>query len=190
MLLKEIHQDMGGTFIHVTHSQEEAMSVADRMAIMRQGRVHQVGTPNGLYDRPDDDFVASFVGSPTINIIDGTLENGRLTAGPFSFESGALGDELADGAYRIGVRPQDAQLSQTADGAGYEATIDVTEPLGAETIVDLSIDGQELRVVSDDRWVQQEVGIGDSVGLSIEANDLYVIETDSGSVVAVPDRGE
>lgn len=189
VLLKEIHQDMGGTFIHVTHSQEEAMSVADRMAVMREGSVHQIGTPIELYDEPDDEFVTSFIGSPSINLIDGRVEDGRLSAGPFTFDTSAMGGDLAPGAYRVGVRPQDARLSRSVDPDGFEASIIVTEPLGAETIVDLSVDGHELRVVSDERWVQQEMGIGDTVGLSVVAADLYLIDAESGEVVAVPGRG-
>jgi ABC-type sugar transport system ATPase subunit len=188
VLLKEIHQDLGGTFIHVTHSQAEAMSVAERMAVMREGRVSQIGTPTGLYDEPKNEFVASFIGSPTINLFDGALADGQLTAGPFTFETQSIGSDLDEGDYRVGVRPQDAQLSQANDDDGYSAKVEVTEPLGAESIVDLAIDGQELRVVSDERWVQRDLGIGDSVGLSIAVDDLYLIAADSGDVVRVPTR--
>lgn len=189
VLLKEIHQDMGGTFIHVTHSQEEAMSVADRMAVMRDGAVHQVGTPTELYDEPDDEFVASFIGSPSINTLEATVADGRLAAGPFEFDVTGLDGDLADGDYTVGIRPQDARLARDVAADGHEATIEVTEPLGAETIVDVTVDGVELRVVTDERWVQQELGMGDVLGLSVTVNDLYLIEAESGAVVRTPDRG-
>lgn len=190
MLLKEIHQDMGGTFIHVTHSQEEAMSVADRMAVMREGTVHQIGTPTGLYDEPDDEFVARYIGSPTMNFLPGMVTDGRLEAGPFEFDTAALDPDLSEGEHTVGIRPADVPLTRTMEADGYEATIVITEPLGAETIVDVTVDDVELRVVSDERWVQQELDIGDTVGLSVTANDLYLVESESGAVVKSPDRSQ
>lgn len=188
VLLKEIHQDMGGTFVHVTHSQEEAMSVAERMAVMQEGTVRQIGTPTELYDDPVDQFVAGFIGSPTINFLTGSFTDGRLTVGPFEFAAETFDAPVDDGDYTVGIRPQDIELTRRTESNGVLGTVDVTVPLGSETIVDLTIDDTEFRVVSDERWVQQELGIDDAIGLRISPVDLYLIEPASGSVVSTPDR--
>lgn len=164
------------------------MSVAERMAVMRDGTVHQIGTPTELYDEPDDEFVASFIGSPTMNYQSGSVADGHLSLGPFEYDLSALGTDLGKNEYQVGVRPQDVRIARGTGADGTEATVQVTEPLGAETIVDLLIDEEEWRAVSDDLWVQQELDIGDSVEVSIDANDLYLIDPDTGTVVRTPER--
>lgn len=131
--LKRLHQQLGTTFIYVTHDQEEALSLSDRIAILRDGRIQQCGSPSELYDRPANVFVASFFGSPPMNLLEGSLsmEGGRLsaTAGKRRFRlntiepgSGKLvaADQPADADDRImvGIRPEHIRLSrEAADGA-------------------------------------------------------------------------
>lgn len=188
VLLKEIHEDFGETFIHVTSSQEEAMSVADRMAVVRDGTVQQIGTPTELYDDPADTFVAEFIGSPSMNRFDATIEAGSLTAGPLTWPTDGFAVDLDDGAYTVGIRPEDVTIHKSGGGSESEvATVEVTEPLGAETIVDVTLEGIELRILADQRWVQTDLAIDQAVSIEVPAAMLYVFD-DSGETVVSPDR--
>ena len=131
--LKRLHQQLGTTFIYVTHDQEEALSLSDRIAILRDGRIQQCGSPSDLYDRPANVFVASFFGSPPMNLLEGRLsmEGGRLwaTAGgrrfllntlePVSGKLVVSGTGVdADDRVVVGIRPEHIRLSRAvADGA-------------------------------------------------------------------------
>jgi multiple sugar transport system ATP-binding protein len=138
--IKELHQRLGATMIYVTHDQIEAMTMADRIVVMRAGRIEQVGTPIELYDRPANRFVASFIGSPSMNFMAGKLAEG---SGGFRFEAdnGAvvpltspreqpLGQPLT-----MGIRPEHIELSLAEAPGAFAATVAVTEPTGAETMV-------------------------------------------------------
>ncbi|MBU1306888.1 MAG: sn-glycerol-3-phosphate ABC transporter ATP-binding protein UgpC, partial [Alphaproteobacteria bacterium] len=104
--IKRLHQRLGTTIVYVTHDQIEAMTMADKIVVMRDGRILQVGTPTELYEAPVDVFTARFIGSPSMNLLAGRIDNGKLTA------TGAAASSLdtagqADGAVSIGIRPHD-----------------------------------------------------------------------------------
>jgi ABC-type sugar transport system ATPase subunit len=121
--LKRLHRELGTTMIYVTHDQGEAMTLGSRIAIMRGGAIVQTGTPLDLYRRPADTFVATFLGSPPMNLI----------------------DERRDGAaVRVGVRPEDIDVAMSAADGGDEARALVVEPMGNETLVTLDYRGQRL----------------------------------------------
>jgi multiple sugar transport system ATP-binding protein len=132
--LKDLHQRLRTTTIYVTHDQIEAMTMADKIVVMNGGRVEQIGSPLELYDRPANQFVAGFIGSPAMNFLPGTIE-----AGGFQAEGGTLWplpDAAANANGRpavYGVRPEHLQLSH--DGAGVPLTVQVVEPTGSETQV-------------------------------------------------------
>ncbi|HYZ63030.1 MAG TPA: sn-glycerol-3-phosphate ABC transporter ATP-binding protein UgpC [Acetobacteraceae bacterium] len=132
--LKDLHQRLRTTTIYVTHDQIEAMTMADKIVVMHAGRVEQIGTPLELYDRPANQFVAGFIGSPAMNFLPGTVEPGGFRAEGGSLwplPSGAAG---ANGrAVVYGVRPEHLQLSH--NGAGVKLTVQVVEPTGSETQV-------------------------------------------------------
>jgi multiple sugar transport system ATP-binding protein len=134
--LKDLQAVLGGTFLFVTHDQIEAMSMADRIGVLNEGRLVQVGTPNEIYDAPHDTFVAGFVGSPAMNLLDAVIEDGRLTV-PGAFEmplrTAARLDRDA-GPITIGIRSEDILL-----GAGGDASAQVhhVENHGVELVVTL-----------------------------------------------------
>ena len=131
--LKSLHQRVGTTSIYVTHDQEEAMTLGDRVVVMHEGRIQQVGPPMEVYQRPANRFVATFIGAPMMNTIDGKLEShdGRMT-----FACGDLRIPVdhvdGDGAVTLGIRPEHLVL---ADDGPIELTVDVSEPLGDATDV-------------------------------------------------------
>jgi sn-glycerol 3-phosphate transport system ATP-binding protein len=129
--LKRLHRTLGATIVHVTHDQVEAMTLADRILVLDKGVVQQFGTPRELFDRPANTFVATFIGSPSMNLVpvEGDGRRARAVDGPLAFE-----DEQA-GRYTLGFRPTDATVAEDPDGVG---TIDVVESLGAEALVHVS----------------------------------------------------
>jgi multiple sugar transport system ATP-binding protein len=140
--LNRLQRQLKHTFVHVTHDQEEAMAVADRLCIMKEGRIAQIGTPLDLYNSPDSRYVALQLGSPPINFISGDLDASRgfFRAREMPFAAKALGATGADRPAWLGIRPEDLTIAPRPTGAGADtvpATIYEVEPLGATTIVDI-----------------------------------------------------
>jgi multiple sugar transport system ATP-binding protein len=140
--LKDLQMRLGATFLFVTHDQVEAMTMGDRMCVLNHGRIEQVGTPAEVYNHPRNTFVASFVGSPAINLIEGRVDAGRAVVNPGSFEL-QLPGASAGGAVTFGIRPEDLHVS--GDGA-VEAVVHDVENFGLEKVVTLRVDDVLLRV--------------------------------------------
>ncbi|HEX5688238.1 MAG TPA: ABC transporter ATP-binding protein [Ideonella sp.] len=132
--ISRLHQELGTTIIYVTHDQVEAMTMGHRIALFNKGRIEQVGAPMDLYRAPANEFVAGFIGSPRINLID------RPVAGRATAEHGALWDRLGLGvAQRAGLRPE--HLAVAPNGQGVPATVELAEYLGDTTLVHLRVKG-------------------------------------------------
>jgi len=150
--IKALHQRLKTTSIYVTHDQVEAMTMADRIVVMHQGRIEQIGPPLQLYQHPATSFVASFLGSPPMNMIDVTLAAGQvLLPNGISVPSkcNAIGRAV------LGVRPEDLVLRQSEHASGLPALIETVEPLGAETLVRLELQGKRwmARVAATTHWL-------------------------------------
>jgi multiple sugar transport system ATP-binding protein len=148
--LKRLQRELGRTLVYVTHDQVEAMSMADRIAVLREGSVQQVDVPEKIYNEPANRFVATVVGSPPMNFLpaEARLSDGRLVVVHDAFEvsapaSGAARE--ATGACWVGVRPEDIHVESGGDG--IEASVYVTEPLGGETVVDLRVAGRVVKAL-------------------------------------------
>ncbi len=154
--IKALHQRLKTTSVYVTHDQVEAMTMADRIVVMHDGKVEQIGSPLELYDRPGNLFVAGFIGSPAMNFIKGTLcrTNGdawveapggvRLAAGPHA--AGREGQEVV-----YGVRPEHLAVVGQGEAAAVPATVTVVEPTGADTFVYGEIAGTQMCAVFTER---------------------------------------
>ncbi|WP_332698956.1 ABC transporter ATP-binding protein [Bosea sp. (in: a-proteobacteria)] len=131
--LAALHAELGGTMIYVTHDQVEAMTLADRIVVLRAGRIEQIGTPLELYNRPDNLFVAGFIGSPRMNLLPGRVARpGAVTLGEVGHEVACETGGLAAGAgVTLGVRPE--HLAPAVQGAGLPLTIELIEQLGGES---------------------------------------------------------
>ncbi len=154
--LKHIQRDLGRTLVYVTHDQVEAMSMPDRVAVLRAGVVQQVDAPENIYHRPVNQFVATVVGSPPMNFIPCTVatRNGSLRVQHplFEVEVAAEGlslrETLPEGApCLLGIRPEDVRV-EAGGGEGVPATVYVTEPLGGETVVDLRLADRVVKVLA------------------------------------------
>jgi sn-glycerol 3-phosphate transport system ATP-binding protein len=127
--IQKLHGELGVTSLFVTHDQVEAMTLAQRMIVMNAGRMEQIGTPEEVYHRPATTFVAGFIGSPPMNLLDGQAEGSRFTLGGVTLALPASAPR--DGALLLGVRPEHADPA----GAGWTMQVEVVEMLGAERLV-------------------------------------------------------
>ncbi|MEY3664008.1 MAG: sn-glycerol-3-phosphate transporter ATP-binding protein UgpC [Pseudomonadota bacterium] len=175
-LIKKLHLMMRTTFVYVTHDQAEAMTLADRIVVMDQGRVQQTGTPDEIYNRPQNLFVASFLGSPQMNLVAGHVvrEAGelRFAQGDFRLPLGSV--PAAEGQHiTLGVRPEDCLV----DAAGLQAIVSLVSPLGSETHATVSVSGVELvtRLAKD-----VVVHPGSTLGLKLDSARLHWFDTQSG----------
>lgn len=178
--LKKIVEEIGTTTVYVTHDQVEALSLGDRIAVMRAGEIAQLGEPLEVYDRPADTFVGGFIGSPPMNFLDVTVEAGD---GSRSFVVGGTRVPAPDGAppgpLRLGVRAEAIELCDASHPRAVPARVEVVEPLGASTLLTTSVAGQELKVQVPP---QVRPSSGDTVHLCLAeaAVRLYDAETGLG----------
>jgi multiple sugar transport system ATP-binding protein len=177
--IKALHQRLKTTTVYVTHDQIEAMTMADRIVVMHDGIVEQIGTPLALFDHPDNLFVAQFIGSPAMNVFKGTLRraDGRsfVEAQGSTWPVGTLAQGSDGQAVHYGVRPGDIELS-TPD-RGIPAKVVVVEPTGAETELVLEVGGEQLIVVLHGRT---EVRPDDRIGLVIDGSKAHLFDDGSG----------
>jgi multiple sugar transport system ATP-binding protein len=169
--IKELHQRLKTTTVYVTHDQIEAMTMADRIVVMRDGLVSQQGAPLELYDRPENTFVASFIGSPSMNLLKGEVgQDGASANVNGSVIALASHPELMPGRkIVIGVRPEHLTLAN----AGIPARVVVIEPTGAETHVVLRFGDVEIIAVFRDR---PGFAVGDQVFLATDPRKVHVFD--------------
>jgi multiple sugar transport system ATP-binding protein len=178
--IKALHQRLKTTTVYVTHDQIEAMTMADRIVVMHDGIIEQIGTPLELFDRPGNLFVAQFIGSPAMNVFKGTLRqaDGRawVEAQGHQWPIGAIAQARDGQPVHYGVRPGDLSLSAT--GQGIPAKVIVVEPTGAETELLLDVGGAKVIVVMHGRTA---VRPDDIVHLEIAAGKTHVFDDASGA---------
>jgi len=177
--IKELHQRLKTTSIYVTHDQIEAMTMADRIVVMRDGIVEQIGDPLQLYDTPVNTFVAAFIGSPAMNLVPGTARMNGASAG-VEFEGGVklplpAHARASDGQPVLyGMRPEHCTVSANA---GLPAEVVVVEPTGADTQLFCRFNGQELTSLVRDRV---DCRAGDKVGLMPDFARAHLFDAASG----------
>jgi multiple sugar transport system ATP-binding protein len=177
--IKKLHQTLRTTVIYVTHDQVEAMTLADRIVVMRDGRIEQIGAPTEVYRSPASMFVARFIGSPSMNMLPGRVGesavelDGLDAAAGFDLEAGSAGRRIF-----MGLRPDDLRVAiDGADGAfSIEARVEVIEPLGPDTLVYAVAGGRELVAKADSRALLRR---GDTVRLVADADALHVFDAET-----------
>jgi multiple sugar transport system ATP-binding protein len=212
--VSRLQADLGTTTVYVTHDQTEAMTLGDRVAVMRAGVLQQVGSPADLYNQPDNLFVAGFIGSPAMNFMAATLDNGRVK---LPFGEVELPEELREklgshsGKVIAGVRPEsfeDSGLVGDAKdgGATFTAEIDLVESMGSEKYAYFSVKGEsveseELQELADDAGASEvpssgeglvvarldaasEVERGKEAELWVDSSKLHFFDPDSGANLA------
>jgi len=181
--LLKLHRELGATMIYVTHDQIEAMTMGQRIAVMQEGRLRQLGTPADVYERPADEFVARFIGRPGMNILVGVADSGRgKRDGGAVVRCGSLTVPIAlayEGQIHLGVRPEHVTVCALDQGEG-NAEVRVVEPLGSETLLHLDAGGQPV-VARLPGLV--EVPDGEQVGLRVDVKRLHFFDA-SGARIA------
>jgi len=174
--LVALHRALGATMVYVTHDQGEAMTMGQRIAVLHEGRLRQVGTPAEVYQRPADVFVARSLGTPAMNILTGRARGTADSAEDRMFEAGSLRIPVAlptyEGEIQIGVRPEHVGVCAVDKGAG-NGDILIVELLGNETVVHLNAGGQPL-IARLPGLV--DVQVGTRVGLKVDRRHLHLFD--------------
>jgi len=176
--IRKIQKALCATVIYVTHDQVEAMTMADRIVVMRGGVIEQQGAPLDLFDWPKTAFVAGFIGSPSMNLI-----AGRITPEGFATSRGALLPLpiglTATGDALYGVRPEALRI--VPHGTGIEATVVLIEPLGSETLVILSVAGEELQLLLRERAT---MALGQKLEILPVPDSVHLFDVSTGKVMS------
>ncbi len=187
--LKRLQRELGRTLVYVTHDQVEAMSMADRIAILREGVIQQIDAPETIYHRPANRFVATVVGTPPMNFLPATArwsaEGLRVEHQHFAVSAApsdpAARESLADGASCfVGVRPEDVRI-ESGNGSGVPATVYVTEPLGGETVVDLEFGDRVLKALAPPTL---SLSADQAVRLELDPRRLHVFTEEGEAVIS------
>jgi multiple sugar transport system ATP-binding protein len=181
--LKRLQRDLGRTVVYVTHDQVEAMSMSDRIAILRDGTLQQISAPEDIYNRPANRFVATVVGSPPMNFL---AAQARWSAGGLAVSfagqtlrvvdaaAAPLRNRLADGApCLVGVRPEDVRITEPGAPRTIGAAVYATEPLGGETVVDVTIEGRIVKALVAPTL---HLAIDQGVGVSIDPRRAHIFQ--------------
>ena len=189
--IAKIHQKVGTTFVYVTHDQTEAMTMADRIVVMKDGVIQQVGTPADLYEYPKNKFVAGFIGSPQMNFFEGTLlkhgdditvdiQGERLALAGEKYKGGRL-DVYSGKKVGVGIRPEDIHESNGEKKINiFKAKVDLAEMMGSEILVYL--DFVNARIIS--RFSPStRVRTGDDVSFTVNAGKVHLFDMDTDEAI-------
>jgi multiple sugar transport system ATP-binding protein len=186
--IAKLHQRLQTTTIYVTHDQTEAMTMATRLVVMKDGVIQQVGAPKEVYEKPENVFVGGFIGSPAMNFLTGKIEEGKFVAGKTAIaipegkmkvlrEQGYVGKEII-----LGIRPEDIHdepvFIEASQGTKIHVKIDVSELTGAETMLYSSIEGQDFVARVDSR---SDIKPGQSIDLAFDLNKAHFFDVTTES---------
>jgi multiple sugar transport system ATP-binding protein len=176
--LKRLQREIGVTTVFVTHDQAEALALADRIAVMESGKIRQIGSPRDVFARPADTFVANFIGSTPMNLLDGTIEGGQVAMAGAKLPSPV---ELPDGTkVTAGIRPE--YLTMETEAAGITGIVSTIENLGVSSLVTLDCpDGSLLGLTVRE---QHEPAIGSTVTAAPEKGRLLLYDKETGSLIS------
>ncbi len=181
--LQNLQHDFGVTTIYVTHDQTEAMTMGDRIAILNDGELQQIGTPLECYHTPANEFVAGFIGSPSMNFLDVRYQDGQLVHDEFSYD---LSPEVAEtlnatgSGYVLGIRPEDIHIATGDEQNTIATTVNVVEPLGDVAHVNISI-GDKTYTASIDGTPNYDPGT--EIQITFPEREIHLFEADSGDAV-------
>jgi ABC-type sugar transport system ATPase subunit len=180
-----LHQELKRTFIYVTHDQEEAMTLADRIVVMHQGEVVQVGSPMEIYSNPDNQFVADFFGSPSMNLIAGeVVQDGAVCRFRSAFFNVALPERfkaLKPSAATLGIRPEHVEAHIGAKG-DVELPVRLVEPLGKDTLLYFDTGAERAFVAVTEGLGMAEITVGERISLTLDQRRIHLFDADGRRV--------
>jgi multiple sugar transport system ATP-binding protein len=174
--LKRLHADLERTFIYVTHDQVEAMTMSDRIAVLKDGVLQQCASPEEIYQRPANMFVASFMGSPAMNFLRRDLTG-----------ADALVDRFPGRELVLGIRPEDVLLGDPTQDGDRRGVVFVAEPLGADVLVTIDLGGEmvKARVPAPFR-----MGVDSAISVRFRSDGIHLFDGESGAALHAPEREE
>jgi len=185
---KRLHRELGMTILYATPDELEALSMGQRIAILQHGSIRQVGTPDELYDKPDNDLVARRVGSPVINLVPGKSKAPKSVTLPFAEVAGggwenSLGDFAVGTEVLLGIRPNQLKLVEdTPSGPKFSATVELLEPLGDVTILDINAAGVGMQMVLPEAKAV-DFKVGDSLEVEFDPTTSLLFAADTGTAI-------
>ncbi|MFI8685895.1 ABC transporter ATP-binding protein [Rossellomorea sp. NPDC077527] len=180
--IRQIQRKLGITMIYVTHDQTEAMTMADRMMILHNGEVQQIGHPLDIYNRPANTFVASFIGSPPMNLLDAEVVEQSLRLADNRFlplSQGVAKHFSALTHVTVGIRPEHIQLAKEGEMSFYADVVNV-EVLGTETLITCEVGGKQWIAKWNGQW---KVDIGEKIPISIHEEHLFLFNSENGECI-------
>lgn len=184
--LARLHHDLNATMIYVTHDQVEAMTLADKVVVLNQGRIEQVGSPLELYHHPANQFVAGFLGMPKMSFLSAQVVSGDQRGVNVELKSGSriqlpvVGDGIHKGSsVTLGIRPEHIRVTGKGEGT-FQGRLDVSEHLGSDTYCYVKTDARESLTVRTPGDFQG--GYGDIVGLSLDPSQCHLFDTDGQAI--------
>jgi multiple sugar transport system ATP-binding protein len=179
--IKKLHQQVRTTAIYVTHDQVEAMTLADRIVLLREGRIEQVGAPMELFSQPANRFVASFIGAPAINLLPGRIEQGTIVLPWMRLPCPPVPAVPADGRVEVGVRPDDLLAGDNClrlpPEYRFAVAVSVVEPMGSEALLIVNAGGIDVRVRLDGHNYPEA---GTDMCLAIDPAQLHIFDATTG----------
>ena len=193
--LQHLQENLDTTTIYVTHDQTEAMTMSDRIAVLNDGELQQIGTPLECYHRPNNQFVAGFIGEPSMNFLPVTLEDGRLVGEHFEYPLGEetranLGDQTD---FVLGIRPEDLEILDAPSGDHeFPGIVDVVEPMGNENTVHIAFEGQERTESELTATISgmRNVAEAEPIGVGIPENAIHIFDGKTGESLHNRDLGD
>lgn len=185
--LQRIHDELDVTMVYVTHDQKEAMTMGDKIAIMNDGKVQQVAPPEEAYDHPNNQFVATFLGSPSMNILEAEVETRSGTV-KFQRDGEVLGEIPSSDVkgidsnevVNVGFRPEDFEISDSPSDGAFSCHVALNEYQGNSNFIHLEFAGEELTAKTA---TSVDPSMGDEVGVSVSAENIYVFDAASGDAL-------
>jgi multiple sugar transport system ATP-binding protein len=179
--IAKLQSDLGVTTVYVTHDQVEAMTMGDRVAVMKLGELQQVDTPLRLYDKPNNLFVAGFIGSPQMNLLEGVATDGLVSVGGYSVPVDPTAERNMHGRITVGVRPENWRLVSDGSG-GLPVKVTVVEELGADSFVygTCDVEGVPSSVIVRVTGRQNHPQKGEMLYVTTDPHHVHVFNTDTG----------
>ncbi len=179
--LRRLHRQLGTTFVYVTHDQEEALSMSDRVAVMQAGRIRQCGTPREVYEQPVNIFVATFFGSPPMNLLPANLERDAEGAwarvGAWRLPARICGEDRKTDAVTLGIRPEHLRLSREPAADAWPLQVTLCEPHGA--LIHLELEGDGIHLTAAERG-QAGYALGEKVWVQPVREWVHVFDQRTG----------
>jgi len=174
--IKKLHQRVGNTIIFVTHDQVEAMTMADRIVIMKDGHIQQIATPDDAYHRPANEFVARFIGAPSMNMLSGTCSNAEVELWNGARLPSPVSGEYHGRTITVGIRAEDLAICDESQSE-LRGLVSVVEPLGSESLLYVDVHGKEIIASGPGRNAPRP---GTTIGLTAPKESIHFFDADTG----------